>query len=261
MASILVLIDFTETSGKALTEAISIAKHKNESLVLCHISDDNADDDLVQLKSFEVDAMKAGVAVESVVRKGNLYSETASYVKELMPSLVVVGTHGKKGIVQQLLGAKIQKLVEGIKASVLVVSDFTQTIHGGFKNILLPVATHPNFIKKVEAAGDLLGENGKIHIFTVIKPGTELSDAIVENIDKTKAYLEAKEIEYDNIQVEASTYSVGYSQETIKYAKNNSVDLVAIMTSVTEQNRYFGKLDKENLLVNEEGIAILSVTD
>ena len=228
---------------------------------MCHISDSNTDEDLVQLKGYEVDAMKAGVPVESVVRKGNLYSETASYVKELMPSLVVVGTHGKIGIVQQLLGAKILKLVEGIKASVLVVSDFTQTIYGGFKNILLPVATHPNFIKKVEAAGDLLGENGKIHIFTVIKPGTELSDAIVENINKTKSYLESKGIGYDNIQVEASTYSVGYSHETIKYAENNSVDLVAIMTSVTEQNRYFGKMDKENLLVNEDGIAILSVTD
>jgi nucleotide-binding universal stress UspA family protein len=263
MSPILVLVDFTETSKKAVQQAIAAAKVKNHPIVLLHISSsgESAHGSLLDsLKEYENLIREAGLVVESEVRKGALNAEVASFVKESTPSLVVIGTHGKKGVVQQLLGSKILKLVMGIMAPVLVVSDFSDVVEGGYKKVLLPVAPHLNFLNKVKTTKDLLAKDGKILLFTVLKPGVDLSDSLLANIEAAENFLTENDINWERIRVGGSEhFSVGFSSETIKYAKSNEIDLISIMTEVSDENHYFGKIDKENILINEDGLAVLAV--
>lgn len=262
MYNILVLVDFTETSKKALAQAVALAKVENLTITICHIlMDSNEANESTKeaMKGYVSSVEQAGIQVNSVFRSGSLNSEVANYVKESEPSLVLVGTHGKKGIVQHLMGSKIFKLVSGIKASVLVTSAFSNTVDSGFKKILLPIAPHQNFILKVKESAKVLAEDGKIILFTILKPGVVLSDSITENTKLAKRFMEENNMSFEIVQMEATNYSVGYSKETLNYAKSNAVDGIGILTEVSDGNRYFGKLDKENLMLNEEGIAILCV--
>lgn len=262
MNQILVLVDFTDTSDKALAQAIALGKMKNSSVKICHIvSEGSQASDAAKeaMKSYIHGVEKEGLQVDSVFRSGQLNQEIANYVREFSPSLVVVGTHGKKGIVQHLMGSNIFKLVSGIKASVLVTSDFSNTTHDGYKNILLPIAPHRNFLMKVKESSKVLSETGKIILFTVNKPGVDLSDSIMENTKNAKEYMESKGISFIVVQVDATSYSVGYSKETMNYASSNNVDMIGVLTEVSDGNRYYGKMDKENLMLNQEGIAILCV--
>lgn len=262
MNQILVLVDFTDTSEKALAQAIALAKMNNSSLKICHIIADGSqvtDAAKEAMKNYIHGVEKEGLQAESVFRSGPLNQEVANYVREYPSSLVVVGTHGKKGIVQHLMGSKIFKLVSGIKASVIVTSDFSNTIKDGYKKILLPIAPHQNFLLKVKESVKVLAKNGKIVLFTIIKPGVDLSDSIMDNTKNAKEYMDTKGISYNVIQVEATNYSVGYSKETMNYAKSQDIDMIGVLTEVSDGNRYYGKMDKENLMLNEEGIAILCV--
>lgn len=264
MNQILVLADFTDTSKKALEQAITIAGYKGASIVICHIVSSNGQTEgtaTQSIKEYAAIVEKAGIAVQTEIREGNLYDEVATYVKELLPSLVIVGTHGKKGLVQQLLGSKIYKLVTGLQAPVLVVSDFSDKVEDGFKKILIPVAPHDNFMIKVKAATSLMASDGKVVLFTIIKPGVELSDSIIANTKAAKSYFEEKGINWETAKLDMFNFSVGFSKDTMTYARNHRVDMIALMTEVADENRYYGKMDKENLMVNEDGIAILSVAE
>lgn len=262
MNQILVLVDFTDTSEKALAQAVAIAKNKNSLINICHIINDGHEASASAkqgMESYIKDVEREGLEAKAVFRAGSLNQEVSNYVKESMPSLVLVGTHGKKGIVQHLIGSKIFKLVSGVKSTVLVVSDFSKTVVGGYSKILLPIAPHKNFILKLEEASKLVSPNGKLILFTVIKPGVELDESILENTKKAKEFMADKSLDFELVQFEATNYSVGYSKETMNYSKSNNVDMVVILTEVSDGNRYYGKLDKENLMLNEEGVAVLCV--
>ena len=60
-------------------------------------------------------------------------------VARLKPDLVVVGTHGKHGILQHLFESKIFNLVKELASPVLVVNNQSKLAENGFKKILISV--------------------------------------------------------------------------------------------------------------------------
>lgn len=261
MNKILCLVDFTDTSLKAMDQAVAVAKWKGASITVCHIVSTEAQlgDDLIKnLSSYELLAEKEGVIADSITGRGSLFKEVERISNDLKPDLVVLGTHGKSGLVQNLFGSNIYRLVQKIKTACLVVSDYTQTVHGGFKQVLMPVAPHDDYLVKVQQTANLLSEDGVIHIFEIRKAGTAYDEKVAANAEAAQAYLTNKGINCDYIEKGSRDMTDGFSHETLDFASENKMDLLSIMTQVSEQNKKFGKSDKENALLNKISLPVLA---
>ena len=136
---ILVATDFGEASERALELALEIAARFDSELTLVHIwefpSYEYLDGTPMPIDFAERvgDAAKARMAgtissirascpnVKSIVKMGIAWSEVLRTVEETKPDLLVVGTHGRRGLKRAILGSVAEKLVRSSAVPVLTV--------------------------------------------------------------------------------------------------------------------------------------------
>lgn len=68
-------------------------------------------------------ARRPGVDIEGVLRQGPAWSEIVAAAAELKADLVVVGTHGRRGLAHALLGSVAEKVVRSAPCPVLTVRE------------------------------------------------------------------------------------------------------------------------------------------
>ena len=252
MKKILVLVDFTDAAKIAVNQAIALAKRTQADISLCYVSKRDSEDDIEslteELKGYVQEIENEGLAARVVIKVGELLEEVKMLVSASRPDLVVIGTHGKQGVRQNLFGSAIHKLVKEIQAPSLVVNDFIEGARQGFASIMLPVAPHDDYINKVKHSCNVLSDQGRIVIFAILKPGIGLDKKIQKNIQEAKEFLDKEGVNWDYLEVDADRYSVGFARQTIDEAKNRGMDLLSIMANVSHENQHFGKIDKENVV-------------
>ena len=136
---ILVAHDFEPDADAALEYALNLAKALGARVTLLHtyeIPSAGSPEVLVMATTWLeqigkvaqetlgkiVDRVKdRGVAVESTVRQGTPWREIEVLAKESSVDLVVVGTHGRKGLPRALMGSVAEKIVRTAPCPVLVV--------------------------------------------------------------------------------------------------------------------------------------------
>lgn len=139
---ILVAIDFSETSLRALKVARELAQNqKDAELHLVHVLPpvrgrlgfvQAANDTLeamvaIERASEELEALcldaeaKTGVRVHGHVRVGEPAREIVQLASDIVADLVVVGTHGRTGIERALLGSVAEEVVRRAPSPVLTV--------------------------------------------------------------------------------------------------------------------------------------------
>jgi nucleotide-binding universal stress UspA family protein len=139
---IVVPIDFGETSMHALDMAVELAKQNSASLVLVHVWEIpsygyGASLPASVLTHLEVearrqlDAVVAGAKkrvpdVTSFLECGSPWREIFRVVEETKPDLVVMGTHGRRGLGHALIGSVAEKLLRISPAPVLTVRPRTK---------------------------------------------------------------------------------------------------------------------------------------
>jgi nucleotide-binding universal stress UspA family protein len=114
--------DFSESAGIALMEARRLAAMLGTQLVVVHVVDGAGDgwsEDGV-VGSWLRDA---GVSVgDLIVRFGRPWVELARYATEVMPTLVVVGSHGASGYQPLTLGSTAARVSMHAGCPVVLVS-------------------------------------------------------------------------------------------------------------------------------------------
>jgi nucleotide-binding universal stress UspA family protein len=143
LARILVPVDFSEFSSKALDYALAFADQFDARVVLLHVVEpavypesymlvatalDDLNDDLLRLaqqKLAELSKKRIGsrVASESLVRTGRAYSEIVAAARELNADLIILATHGYTGLKHVLLGSTAERVVRHAPCPVLTVRD------------------------------------------------------------------------------------------------------------------------------------------
>lgn len=141
---ILVPIDGSETANRALESAIELAKTFGASLRLAHVIEQAAyltgydpmggyTGDLVDimrasgsklLSEAVARAQAAGVAADSVIfdSLGERLAETvARAAREWGAELIVLGTHGRRGVGRMLMGSGAEQIIRLAPVPVLVV--------------------------------------------------------------------------------------------------------------------------------------------
>jgi hypothetical protein len=260
MQKICVFIDFTDGCKIALKQASVLAEKSNATICLLNIVDaqDEVEKTKVQLLKFAKTILGHSVLMEAYAGVGNLMDGAPVQVRKINPDLVIIGTHGIKGIKQKFLGADILKLIKVIEYPCIVVQENTEVNPNGFSKILFPVGPHNNFIVKIKQTAKFAKLFGcSIAIYEIAKEGFDLGGLVGKNSNLAKAHFAENNISYTNVTEEMTVFSAGNSRQTLNYADKNNFDLISMMSTISQNEILLGATDKENLLVNNFGIPIL----
>ncbi len=261
MNTIVVLIDFTEGSRSALLQGAALAAKAGAKLVGLHIV--NSFDKIAEaeklLNHFMDHNLKDSVTYEALVSEGSLNSAVRSALKKISPDLVLVCTHGVKGIAQHLFGAQILKLVQEINFPCIVVQENCAMDLINIDTILFPIGPHPDFTVKIKQTAALAKSlNAKIVIYEIERPNIDFEDILNKNIVSAKEYFTNENINYSVVIEDNKIIALGYFRQTMEYAKENKIYLISQMASVSNNDEVFGVGDKEKFFVNANGLSILS---
>ncbi|HYQ02634.1 MAG TPA: universal stress protein [Polyangiaceae bacterium] len=136
---ILVASDFSDSSQRALELALGIAEKFGAELTLMHsweapdysyaaglyLSTDvvapieNAA--IARLEEASAELKQRFPAAKSLLRSGSAWEEVLAAAKEIKADLIVMGTHGRRGIERALLGSVAEKVVRLSPVPVLTV--------------------------------------------------------------------------------------------------------------------------------------------
>lgn len=137
---IIVPLDFSENSYKALEFALSVADKKTGEITLVHVVEviyDFASQAATALDSMFEDGEKllkkniekyraSGVAMDYEILEGNAAITVARVAEERNADLIVMGTQGASGIKKALIGTTTVNLVREANCPVLVVPALSQ---------------------------------------------------------------------------------------------------------------------------------------
>ncbi len=259
---IVVPIDFSEFSDKALTYALQLAENFGAHLTLLHVIvlfQDDIDEEQ-RLEEYEtlikrrekriseqmnVNRKKAhqqGIEVNTVILRGISAADAIlDYLNENESDLVVMGTHGRSGLKHLLYGSVAEKVVRLSPQPVLTVHRSVQKFN--LKRILVPIdfsafsrqaTDYALFLaNRFHAQIDFLHvieqdihpsfyASGAESIFDV-DPG--LRERVLKNMKEFLADQLTKEI---NCQFHVSEGRA--HKEIVEFSKENNTDLIVIST-------------------------------
>jgi nucleotide-binding universal stress UspA family protein len=141
MQRILVPVDFSRESAKAVRYAVSLARQFDSSITLVHVVEPSygpaalggspATRQATDRERAARAKSKLGVMghrilgpcriVETVIRNGLAFFEITEAAKALSADLIIIGTHGYSGVTRAIMGSTAEKVVRHAPCPVLVV--------------------------------------------------------------------------------------------------------------------------------------------
>ncbi len=139
LKNILCPIDHSDCSKEALKYAVSFAMKDNSKLYLLHVIDIRSfdegidkmtpqipdDETIKQLKTKLLECIPEEIRddmnVEALVVQGIPFVEIISTTKENDIDMIVIGSHGRTGIVHMMMGSVSEKVVRKAPCPVLIV--------------------------------------------------------------------------------------------------------------------------------------------
>ena len=227
--SILVTWDFTKVSEYALEHAIRISKIVENPIALIHIvkKKEEAEEAYAKMSAI-IDELKKKhkVELQVIVKEGNIFSTIGKVASEIDANLVIMGTHGIKGM-QKLTGSWALKVIVSSKVPFIVVQDEPST--NPFHDIVFPIDFRMENKEKLAWVNYLAKYyRSKIHIFKENITDSILKKRTNNNLIFAKKILESKNINYD---IHTALGKKSFPEETIDFAQKINASLILVMTT------------------------------
>lgn len=144
LSTILVPVDFSVGSLRALGYAVSLAQRLGTSIILVHVMDPiyaSGRFDSKRLRSLRAEAhnkakrllvtlarrrVKPHVPVRQYLLKGTAYSEIVEMAEKTNANLIVMGSEGRTGMKRFLVGSVAEKVIRHARCPVLIARDRTR---------------------------------------------------------------------------------------------------------------------------------------
>ncbi len=139
---ILVPTDFTETSDHAIDWALGLAAKVGAAVTVMHgytlpiigfpdatiiatpsIASHIADASQAALDAAVKSLAARGFVVESMLREGVIWEEINAVAESIHADLIVIGTHGRKGLARALLGSVAENVIRTATRPVVSIRD------------------------------------------------------------------------------------------------------------------------------------------
>ncbi len=224
--------DFTPVAENALAHAVRIGHQVNNDVALLHIVEPGIKPKAEGEKKYLLQRVadnahvKYGIAVSWFIVKGSIFTSIAEFVNEKDANLVVMGTHGMKGM-QKLTGSWALKVIIKSKVPFIVVQD-PPSDQGKFHNIVFPVDFRKENKEKIKMA-IYMGKyfESKIHILVSATSDKNLAKKTKINLAFAVKYFIQNNIEYEVHEIPKGKPA----ERTIEFAQKINADMILIITT------------------------------
>lgn len=256
--TILVPYDFTEKADFAVKHAAVMGKNMKAEIVLLNIAKKQSQETeiLAQLQPIcDKFTTELDVKVVPLVREGTIFKTINEVVDELKSAVVVMGTHGMRGM-QKLTGSWALKVIVGCHVPYLIVQE--EPHYQDPAKILFPVDYKLETKEKLKWVS-MLGYLCNIRVCLLGQEGNGpmYDNPAKANMNFCKRYLEERDIPYDVVWVDQRG---SFYELSLKYAKDQKVDCIMITTTrdIAFHDYLLGAYE-QTIIANEEGIPVFVV--
>jgi len=271
MKNIIIPIDFSDESLKALEFAAVLSKKMSVNIQMVYVQKNTTDGmfptriedehSLAENKFNKIiDGIKSKLLNDSkirfIIKKGRIYQEIASQSQSYNESMIIMSTHGASGFEELFLGSNAIKIMNNTDRPVITLrkNDIPQEI----KKIVLPLDILLDSRQKVPFTADLASSLGAEILVTPVSPSSSK-----RNVNKLQVYTKQVLNYLEQRQVPYTTkYLFGDdgADLIINCAIKENADIITI---ITEGSASFGlntfiKGPYSQLMVNKSPIPVLS---
>jgi len=255
---ILVPVDFTPVSTNAVNHALAVGKALHSELHLLHIVAKKMSftEARLRLEAFAKEQLSSfdGV-VKTTVRIGHLFDDIDDVSVEMDANLVIMGTHGLKGM-QFITGGRALKIVR--ECSVPVIITQSRPIREtGYDDIVVPLDLHQDTKQKLAIVAEMATYfKGRVHIISPAESDEFLGNQLRRNVEFASDYFEERGIQYTT---KISEHDSGaFVKDVIRYAASIEADLISIMNFHEKSLMgILGTSYEQQIITNEAEIPVL----
>ena len=224
--------DFTHIAEYALAHAVKISHMVGNDICLLHIVEkgikpaEESDKKIKLQKITSENSAKYNAVITWHISKGSIFSEIAEFANDKEASLVVMGTHGMKGL-QKLTGSWALKVIVKSKVPFIVVQD-PPVDQEKYHNIVFPIDFRAENKEKLKMA-IYMGKyfDSKIHLLVAMT-----NDKIIAKKTKTNLNFGVKYLIQNNIAYEIhEVFKSDFGKQTLDFALEINADLIVIVTT------------------------------
>jgi nucleotide-binding universal stress UspA family protein len=224
--------DFTTVAEHALAHAVKISRMVGNEICLLHIIDKDikpaAEGEKKVLIAHVADenSKKYNMPIATHISKGSIFSAIAEFVNDKQASVVVMGTHGMKGM-QKLTGSWALKVIVKSKVPFIVVQD-PPADQERYHNIVFPMDFRKENKEKTQMA-IYMGKyfDSKVHILVTTSTDAALLKKTKVNLNFAIRYLIQNNIEYEIHEIPKGNFA----EQTLDFASRINADLILIVTT------------------------------
>jgi nucleotide-binding universal stress UspA family protein len=271
MSSIVVAVDFSNTSIHAIEYAIPLANKLKTDIILAWVDkiaptesiypDTSTESRNEAKKRFEElirsysKRMGKDLKIEYKLKKGKVYYEIDNLARNTDASFIIAGTHGISGFEEYWIGSNAFKIVTYASRPVITVRhDFP--VKKSIDKILVPIDSSVETLHKLSQVVRL-AKLFKSEVYLIATHSSHLKSIqrITEKyMQQASSYLFANEVKY----FEDSLVSNDGTKSVLSYAVDIQADLIAIMTEAeTPANVLVGPHAQQ--LINQSAVPVLSI--
>lgn len=258
MENIIVPYDFTEKADCAVKHASHIARNMKAEVVLLHIvkKENQTAEAANRLDGLVAQiAQDENVACRYVVREGSIFTTINEVVAEQNSTLVVMGTHGMKGM-QKITGSWALKVIVGCHVPYLIVQkdpDYSVPTR-----VLFPVDYKLETKEKLKWM-PILSYVNKLHVtfFGQQGNGPMFDNPTRANMNFCKHYLEEQNIDCDVVWADEKG---SFLELSLKYCEEHNMDVIMITTTrdIAFHDYLLGAYE-QTVISNSAGIPVFVV--
>lgn len=253
---ILIPFDLREESYNAILHAEFIARLANSEIILLHLVKHESDIPYAQNELNKwADRIRESFegSVKTIVEEGELSSTVDEIAKLQRCGLVVMPTHGMRGL-QRITGSLALKVVSESTTPFIVVQQ-RHVRPEGYKKIVIPVTFRQQLLEEA----NFFCEMSKLfsgEVYFIAQQVSSENDQ--ELIAKVEAIFNASNIPF-NMHIE--TDHKPFAKSVVAYAASVDADLIcAVNFSFEYLYTLFPRTEEEDLIYNEAQIPVLLIT-
>jgi nucleotide-binding universal stress UspA family protein len=254
--SLLVPHDFTAVADNAVSYAVNLAVKMQANVDLLHVVKDSKSISKAKAQ-FEkiisnIKDKPAEVEVNFHVRSGSIFTDIANVAAELQATLIIMGTHGSKGLQQKMFGSFALKVITSTHVPFLVVQE--QFTGMDLDKIVIPIdETQESLQIEQVVSGFAEIFKSEIHVVTEKKIDSNLKLKVAVHSGIISKQFKENGIGYVSAVLKKEK---GYSTDIASYAKKNGSNLIAFAyhsDSLLPQFDTFA----QSLIMNKSGVPVL----
>ncbi len=221
----LVPFDFSPVSENAMRFAVDMATFNKGSVMVLHIVGKKSERKTAREKMIDVVAKYSAQEQEFIDTKvliGDIYEDISKASEILSASLIVMGTHGAKGL-QKVFGSHAMRLVSSTSTPFIIIQSLDHFLK--METIVMPFNFEKESIQIASFAGYIAKQfNATVHLVGYHDKDEWLAGKVNTNQIVVRKFFTEHDVKHEIVNLDQT---MPYGKALVKYAQSVNADLFA----------------------------------